>query len=851
MSAQPKHINTIRHRVLNWAGCCLVLWASNCNQPQPAPLQSADRSADQSAQAPPPAVATEPPAPADKHSTPAVTIPLAGRDIIVITNVILQNTPIDKAVACRLESEQPETPASQPADHRISTFKILATGKKTPALWLSVVETPTDTTLQIICKSSPLPTVQLIAETTLPFIPVCLQPRESDRILNAAIGPVSGTGFDGLFYAPQDWAVSLAGRVYFEDLGDRVRLAITSGGDQSSYADALTLTHEPGFLKKSHSLTGYVPLDPRRVDPMPAAWMPLDANVALDEIARSTAWMAVNLRPYGAASVLVPDAGIVRPTGVSAARSPSPPNTFSTDYIRQAAMNIVSRFWGQGFVAQSTSSSVTVGEPLPLTCARGFASLLGLAGRSPIASERMNQLADERVELLRRIIPTAPIRAIDLYAHQAWSPIWNLAVNTDAGKWNVLGLFNASDETRTEFIELEDLNLGTGEERFAIYDFWNNRLLRIATNRFSLQVPAGGCRVVRITRINDDRPTIIGTTRHITCGAADLHDVRWNDKALKFTGRSDLAAHDPYEIWLYLPEGNDSLEIKTVSTSAPRSFTRTMGNIRIITLEADSSGAYSWELSFYRHAQPFPAPPHAPRNLQARQNTRGVLLNWYQTDEHAVHYQLYRNHRLVAESEDCEFQDSTALYNTAYEYAVAAINAHGQESLWSDSTHHQTPLPASVNLSQLVPLVVSMENASLGQDRSAAGTPMRVADQRLYRGLGTVAPSRLCYFLGGGYEMFTGVVGIDNRSSGQGAASFRIVADGQTLFSSPLMKVGQASLPFAVRVAGKMKLELIVTEPQDATSPVYADWGNAYLQAAPAATPQTGATQPAHSDPAP
>jgi hypothetical protein len=351
--------------------------------------------------------------------------------------------------------------------------------------------------------------------------------------------------------------------------------------------------------------------------------------------------------------------------------------------------------------------------------------------------------------------------------------------------------------------------------------------------------------VVRVTRIRDHQPTILGTNRHITCGATDLHAVRWDEATQKLSGRSDVAAHDPYEIWLYLPEGDNALEIKNVASTAPRTRVRLAQAVRIITFESDTSGPVTWDASFQRSSRPVETAPESPRNLQARQNTRGVLLNWFQPDEHTVRYRIYRNQRLMAETETSEFQDSTALYNTAYEYAVAAVNAGGQESLLSDSIHHQTPLPASANLTQLVPLVVSQEHLTLGQDRSAAGTPMRIASQRIYRGLGTTAPSRIAFFLGGGYQVFTGVVGIDSRAVGRVAASFRIVADGQTLFTSHILKAGDQPLPFTARTAGKMKLELIVTEAGDNTAITYADWGNPYLQAASPEKLHPAATAPA------
>ena len=164
--------------------------------------------------------------------------------------------------------------------------------------------------------------------------------------------------------------------------------------------------------------------------------------------------------------------------------------------------------------------------------------------------------------------------------------------------------------------------------------------------------------------------------------------------------------------------------------------------------------------------------------------------------------------------------------------AVTAVDAHGAESVPSDSVTHQTPTPASTNLTQLVPLSVSQERLSVGQDRGATGGPLRVANQRIYRGLGVAVPSRVVYFLGGGYDAFSGVVGIDDAADARASAIFRVVADGQTLFTSPVMHAGQAAISFTARVRGKTRLELLTTDAEDGSDSDYGVWGNPYLRAA-------------------
>ncbi|MCL2330720.1 MAG: NPCBM/NEW2 domain-containing protein, partial [Phycisphaerae bacterium] len=714
--------------------------------------------------------------------------------------------------------------------------------------------------------------LQITAETISPMVPVRLRPRDSERIVHAALGPIAGTHFDGLFDGDRDWAIWLAGgRCFYEDMGNHVRLHISLSGEANRRDNILTLKDEPDFLKRTHGLSGYVPMNPRRIEPMPAAWMPISGSASSDEIARNTAWMAVNLRPYGAASVLVPtsNGASINPTATAdpsaVMKASTTTKSSSIDgsvYLQQLAATIISPFWGQGFVAQTSSSSAIVGESLTLLQARRAATLLALSGRSPIAGESMYRLNEERTKLLGRMIPTAPIRAVDLFSHTGWPAIWNLAVATEAGHCNVVSLFNTTDEPRIETVELEELGISDGE-RFAVYDFWENKLLRVVSDRFSSCVPANDCRLLSITAIRDNEPTVLGSNRHITCGAMDLYDVHWDAAQQTLNGRSNVAAFDPYELWIYMPDGgNNSLEIQEVRSTARKTWVRQTDHLRTVTFEADTSGPISWTISFRQTTGAVLVKLEPPRNLQPQQNTRGVYLSWYQPDDRAVAHRIYRNGRLLAEVEDYEYQDSTALYNSLYEYTVSTVDAANRESAHSKSVFYKTPMPASVNLTQLMPLIVSPGGEQkLGLDRSAAGTPLRIGNQRVYRGIGTTSPSRIVYFLGGGYEGFSGGVGIDACSQDQGvhgangasgAAIFRIVADGQTLFTSPVMKANQPPVPFSVRVTGKVQLELIVTDAETGTgtgtgtgtTPTYADWGNAYLRAASPSTASPSATSP-------
>lgn len=736
---------------------------------------------------------------------------------------------------CRIEERQVST---QPGDVSRCRLELTTESTKRPAAICELVEHPAHA--ELLCVSADRGIrVELLFETREPMLPVCLEPREPDRIVQVVLGRAAGEAFDGLFDPRRDMAVHVVGDVFFDERTDHTRITVLAefagrfAPDQPIFVARL----EPDYLRRRHNLQGYAPLESRSA-PLPAAWLPLLGGPAPspDEISRNTVWMAVNLQPFGAALLAAPNLSEAssaaspalaarRPTGIHI-----PPGS-ARERLQQTLHDISGTAWGQGIVARSSAATVLVGDSLSERQARLFASLAGLAGRSCIAAESMYDLSEARVELLRRIIPAAPVRAVDLFARSGFQPVWNCRVDTDAGRWNVVGLFNNGDEQRIESIELEDLHLGSGAERFAVWDVWQQRLLRVVTDRFQVPVPAGGCRVLAIFKLEPDRPALLGSNRHITCGGTDLHHVVWDTGNLNLSGRSDVVEAEPYELRLYVPAGADGLEIADVRTSAGAARVRAQGLMRYVAIESPTTGPVDWTIAFRPANQPPPLPPLPPRRLTAAQNTRGVHLSWYAPDERTVGYRVYRDLHIIGETETCEYQDSTALYSSRCEYAVTSLDAYGHESPPSEQLTHITPTPASANLTQLVPLSVTQERLRLGRDRSATGRPLRVGGQRIYRGLGTLAPSRVVYFLGGGYEQFTGIVGIEDAANEQGSAIFRIVADGQTLFTSPVMRGGQAGLPFSVRVADKLQLELIVTDADDGNENDLAVWGNPYLRA--------------------
>lgn len=116
------------------------------------------------------------------------------------------------------------------------------------------------------------------------------------------------------------------------------------------------------------------------------------------------------------------------------------------------------------------------------------------------------------------------------------------------------------------------------------------------------------------------------------------------------------------------------------------------------------------------------------------------------------------------------------------------------------------------------------------RDTSVDGNPIRIAGQAFERGLGTHADSLLYIKLAGGSRRFTAMVGVDDEAGQLGSVEFRILADGNEVYKSGLIKSGQAARPVDLNVTGVETLVLIVSAGPDGMNYDHADWANAVFE---------------------
>ena len=195
--------------------------------------------------------------------------------------------------------------------------------------------------------------------------------------------------------------------------------------------------------------------------------------------------------------------------------------------------------------------------PLTYDMARAWVTLMGLTGQLLLFSDRMPDLGPERVKLIKRITPVAPIRPFDLFPSMRHKQIFDLKVNHAGRAYDVLGIFNYDErQASVEWLNFANLGLPSGKHYF-VYDFWSADMLGIYDEGIFVEVPAAGCRVITLMA-EDDFPVLLSTNRHVVQGWPELEECATAPLDGVITGRSRVIAGEQYLLTFGLPAHADT-----------------------------------------------------------------------------------------------------------------------------------------------------------------------------------------------------------------------------------------------------------------------------------------------------
>ena len=180
------------------------------------------------------------------------------------------------------------------------------------------------------------------------------------------------------------------------------------------------------------------------------------------------------------------------------------------------------------------------------------ASLVSVLGLPFTFGDDLTELPEERVEILRRTIPSLDARPVDIRETSLKGKIMivNQTVAKDFEQWNIVNILNLNETEAEKEIFLEELYLDDG--KYLIYEFWGREFIGIADKSFTFK--AGPCQTKTFAvRKLTGKPQIVSTNRHISQGYVDIVSVSYNEETRVLRGISSVVKGDEYVITAYDP----------------------------------------------------------------------------------------------------------------------------------------------------------------------------------------------------------------------------------------------------------------------------------------------------------
>jgi hypothetical protein len=450
-----------------------------------------------------------------------------------------------------------------------------------------------------------------------------------------------------------------------------------------------------------------------------------------------------------------------------------------------------------------------VRPPLTLEQARVWATLQGLTGQALLSSDRLIDLSEDRVEILRRVFPAVDIRPLDLFPSQRNKRIWDLKISHLGRHYDVVGVFNFRED-RPEQIELDWKELDLPSDRpVHVFDFWNGEYIGAWEAGMAIKINPTSCRVFTLLPMSE-WIQLVSTNRHITQGWVDLVRLESDPDAMSLSGTSRIIKNDPYQLHFVFPRGTNFAIKSAVATSSSRTLPCRQTNHQgwaTVTIDSDASTEVDWEVTF-ESADSYVYPTQAPGGLRVeRVGLDAVDFKWNSQYYLNVGYQVYLDGLLLGYTPDTSYPLRGLDPERTYTLEVRAV--------WHDGSIGERHKTADLNFS-LKPLLPEVLFLSTLEPEPSAGRsrmvrPIQIHGKRLEEGVAVPAGSEVEYDLKGLYQTFSASVAVDDGSPDEVRLDFILVGDGRELWRSGPLKKVDGLKPVRISTAGIRSLILRVS----------------------------------------
>jgi hypothetical protein len=227
--------------------------------------------------------------------------------------------------------------------------------------------------------------------------------------------------------------------------------------------------------------------------------------------------------------------------------------------------------------------------------AQSLASIIALSGGQLLNGDNLPQLAPERLDILKKILPVydTPAIPLDLFENP-FPSVYHHKIEKPFDQWDILTVFNWTDNVLEKNINLLDLGL-LPAETYLVYDFWNQKFLGQFNTNISLSLKPGTVKLLSIRKMKNV-PQVISTDRHITQGAVDLLNVKWDESNKTLQGQSKCPPDQPYTITVYAPKPYSFKKTTTTAIikNTPQSHDKTIQ----LKITQKNNTPINWQIKF-------------------------------------------------------------------------------------------------------------------------------------------------------------------------------------------------------------------------------------------------------------
>ena len=221
--------------------------------------------------------------------------------------------------------------------------------------------------------------------------------------------------------------------------------------------------------------------------------------------------------------------------------------------------------------------------------ARTIVTYAALSGTPFSFADRLPDLPAERIDLLKKSLPTMPIVPMDLFSrggYSSWSMfkeftpatyehnfprIIDLKINAASGKFDVVAATNWTNESETREISFAG-NMGLDpDESYLVFDFWNQEFMGMFKKSVELKIEPHDTRVLHIRPLLQ-RPQVLATDRHIS-GAYSIETLEWDMEKKTLNGSSKTIPGKTYTLFLHVPGKFSFSRVRSKAEAAPEKIT--------------------------------------------------------------------------------------------------------------------------------------------------------------------------------------------------------------------------------------------------------------------------------------